>query len=537
MKIKISILLLIILSNFAMAHDGNEVGILQHFTVANKNVSGYFSMLKNQEVYIETTEHQMVHFPLSNFSVEQQEIFKRRYSKIKTQNAPINAINISGKKSMQNNLMLTIFFLGIVLILLVVKFSNSILLPSKMKFIYPILLVGTSTLLLSAAKKVRSTSDPLIINEAFAPYVPNVATHWDATWFYVESNGIPTTHNMMVGIGSNGWQQQVPLPHCYVGASAWQVPLNPTMATVPVPVDANHFTKGAIAIAVNGVPIFNPYTNTGADAFLTGQLDNFGGHCGRGDDYHYHTAPMHLYTSTNDTLPIAYALDGYAVRGSKEHDGTAMAVLDANHGHSYGGVYHYHGSAAAPYMIKNMAGVVTEDANKQIIPQPQGQPVRTENWTPLNNALITACTQNATQNGYTLTYSLNGVNGYSIDYNWTGTTYTFNYITPSGSTSKTYTGPNLAQCQLPNATINSIDFASELTVFPNPTTDLININLGQSISEKQIAKTVILNMQGCIVYESLVFDKTISTSNFPKGNYLLQLQIGNNKISKTLQKK
>jgi hypothetical protein len=488
-------------------------------------------------VYIETQEHQMVHYPLTDFPVEQQQIFTARYSKIKAQNAPINATNTFDKKSVQYNLILTAFFLGLVFILLVAKFYKSILLRSKMKFVYPILLVGISTLLLSAAKKIRSTSDPLIVNEAFTPFVPNVATHWDATWFYVESNGIPTTHGMMVGIGSNGWQQQVPLPHCYVGASAWQVPLNPTMATLPVAVDANHFTKGAIAIAVNGVPIFNPYTNTGADAFLTGQLDNFGGHCGRGDDYHYHTAPTHLYTSTNDTLPIAYALDGYAVRGSKEQDGTAMASLDANHGHSYGGVYHYHGSAAAPYMIKNMVGVVTEDANKQIIPQPQGQPVRTENWTPLNNAVITGCTPNATQNGYSLTYTLNGVSGYSIDYSWTSTTYTFNYVTPSGSTTKTYTGPNLAQCQLPNATVEAIDLATELSVFPNPTSDIISINLGKNINEKQIAKTVLFNMQGSIVYESSVFESKIPIHFLAQGNYILQIQIGTNKINKTIHKK
>ncbi|MGB4709182.1 MAG: hypothetical protein WBH50_06565, partial [Fuerstiella sp.] len=32
------------------------------------------------------------------------------------------------------------------------------------------------------------------------------------------------------------------------------------------------------------------------DTLLAGELDEWGGHCGRGDDYHYHTAPVHLET-------------------------------------------------------------------------------------------------------------------------------------------------------------------------------------------------------------------------------------------------
>ena len=60
-----------------------------------------------------------------------------------------------------------------------------------------------------------------------------------------------------------------------------------------------------------------------------------------------------------------------------------MTTLDANHGHYLSGVYHYHGTAAAPYMIGNMVGQVTEDANLQIIPQAQAKPIRTAG-TPLS---------------------------------------------------------------------------------------------------------------------------------------------------------
>jgi YHYH protein len=254
--------------------------------------------------------------------------------------------------------------------------------------------------LFSFAKNTLSTTDPAFVTSAFAPFASTVSTTYDANYFYVNSTGIPN-HTMMVGISNHGWQQQVPISKCYINTNHWTIPLNPVLAATPVPVSATHFTKGAIAMAANGVPIFNYHTNTGVDSFLDGQLDNYGGHCGRGDDYHYHTAPLHLITlgQTTYNLPIAFGLDGYAVYGTLEPTGDPMATLDANHGHYFNGVYHYHGTATAPYMIGNMVGQVTEDATLQIIPQPQGNPVRTENWTPLNGALITSCVANA-NNGY-----------------------------------------------------------------------------------------------------------------------------------------
>ena len=66
---------------------------------------------------------------------------------------------------------------------------------------------------------------------------------------------------------------------------------------------------------MNGVPIFNAPNNRGEDAFLIGELDDWGGHAGRADDYHYHAAPLHLQEIVGDAAPIAYALDGYPIYG------------------------------------------------------------------------------------------------------------------------------------------------------------------------------------------------------------------------------
>ena len=106
------------------------------------------------------------------------------------------------------------------------------------------------------------------------------------------SNTYPE-HNLMKGIaGSNG---QIPVP-----AKDYSSPirLNPT------PLSPGLYTTRAVAlgVAVNGVPIYD-YSNGGEldinnwsydsneDNDSLGQLDDCGGHAGRGDDYNYHKKP------------------------------------------------------------------------------------------------------------------------------------------------------------------------------------------------------------------------------------------------------
>lgn len=131
-------------------------------------------------------------------------------------------------------------------------------------------------------------NNPAQMTAAFAPFSSHVTTHFDSQWFYVESDGMPD-HSMMTGITS--WQQQVPTPQPYTGANAWQIPLQPVLASSPISAKTALYT-GAIALAVNGVPIFNALNNRGDDAYLYGELDQWGGHAGRADDYHYHIAPL-----------------------------------------------------------------------------------------------------------------------------------------------------------------------------------------------------------------------------------------------------
>lgn len=276
------------------------------------------------------------------------------------------------------------------------------------------------------------------LDSAFAPYKKTISTNYDDTYYYVNSNGMPE-HNMMVGITS--WQQQVPIPQPYSGSNHWSIPLKPVYESTPLSTKTN-FMKGAVALAVNGIPIFNALNNRGEDSFAIGELDQWGGHCGRADDYHYHAAPMHL-SNTSGLKPIAFALDGFAVYGAKEPDGTAMKALDAYHGHELSNmVYHYHGTTDYPYVIGSMRGKVSTDPatpapENQILPQAFTNSVRPA-LTALKGATITNF-ETLSPTAYILTYSLNAKK-YTVKYSWVNNTYTFVFTDGDGKQStETYT--------------------------------------------------------------------------------------------------
>ncbi|MFM9031070.1 MAG: YHYH protein, partial [Opitutaceae bacterium] len=193
---------------------------------------------------------------------------------------------------------------------------------------------------------------------AFGKFAPAVRVRADADFLYVESNGLPA-HTMMVGI--TAWQQQVPLPQPYRGANAWRIPIRPVPAPDGGVTIRNHFLRGAIALAANGIPIFNPQNNRGEVSQEIGELDQWGGHCGRADDYHYHVAPLHLQAVLGKALPVAYALDGYPIHGLTEADDSAPKGLDRWNGHDHAPLgYHSHASLTYPYLNGGCRGVGTE---------------------------------------------------------------------------------------------------------------------------------------------------------------------------------
>jgi hypothetical protein len=516
-------LLLALSIQFSFGHDIHEKALpLHHWkTKTGKVVEGSFSMMKNEVVYIEDDHHQLQQIPFAQLSFNDQLEVHEKVNRINVLNAlhESTATPSGFSKSDFMNIMLMISLLAFVIIFSV-KLKKQVMRWSLPFFTF-IILFSFFGFTNKSLQLLQSTTSISFLDSAFAPFVPNVHTFYDTTYYYVESKGIPATHKMMVGISNHGWQQQVPIPQCYLGTNAWPIPLHPSMATSPIPVDSIHFTRGAIALAVNGIPIFNVHTNTGVDSYLDGQLDNFGGHCGRADDYHYHTAPLHLAAYTQSNMPIAIGLDGYAVYGSTEPDGSALQTLDANHGHfGSNGVYHYHGSASAPYMIARMAGNVTEDNTHQLIPQAAAHPVR-PSLTPLSGALITNCTANGANNGYNLTYTRNGQTD-SVVYSWTNTgQYTFKYYT-NGNLDSTVNRNGFVQCTVPltNTGVSELNQAFTFSVFPNPVTETLNLSLP---TKYQTDEASIYNLQGREMLHLQHPSTSINIKSLAPGVYFLKL--------------
>ena len=129
----------------------------------------------------------------------------------------------------------------------------------------------------------------------------------DERFLFVESNGLPA-HNMMVG-------------HYLVAAAGAAAAELHGHECVAVPAFAGAGKDAAVdqgAIPARGDrdrgewdPDFQSANNRGEVSAEIGELDEWGGHCGRADDYHYHAAPLHLQTVLGAKLPVAYALDGY----------------------------------------------------------------------------------------------------------------------------------------------------------------------------------------------------------------------------------
>lgn len=525
----------------AFGHNPSEspVALCEFHLKNHRHLHASFLMMRGDSVFLEKENGTVRGFALAEFAAADQQFFKGKKAAIKRLNqqqviqTPTSAQALKNQAVSKSEPCAWIW-----IVLAFAALPLAWLFQRNIKWSLVAAFGGAAVLMGFKAESIQKIlgTDPLFMDAAFEPFKPHVATHWDDTWFYVESTGLPTTHLMMTGITK--WQQQVPIPQCYIGANAWQIPLNPVLAAQPVPVNDQHFLRGAVAVAANGIPIFNPHTNTGVDAFLDGQLDQWGGHSGRADDYHYHIAPMFLDTQSIDILPIAFALDGFAVYAGKEPDGSSMLPLDANHGHfDAAGVYHYHGTPEAPYMIGNMVGKVTEDATLQIIPQAKAKPVR-PSLTPLNGATITDFQPNGTGTGYTLTYNRNGET-FQMDYSWTSTgVYTYNFISPTGTTTETYNGQ--APCTEVVSTDNFSGQKISLTVFPNPVSGIIFLNfnelknLGGGSEGMPSAQVQIFDTKGSLVFQKEKVDARLEIGDLARGVYFLKVKFEKGEISRKI---
>jgi len=436
MKTVFIFLLASIVSITLMAHPGGHFEqdgklILNTWTLkSGKEIKGNFSHVKGDRLFLEGMDGHLVSLSFDELSAQDLKLVQFKQARMAALNGG-NEVSVNRSYSPANLSFYVMAFLLLVLLFIKSRrkdrqlVSKAINLNQSTQAAVGIMFAIASFYACKKAIVTSAGTTPTniipktrttFLDSSFADYKPGLETRSDASYYYVATSGIPA-HNMMVGITS--WQQQVPIPQLYTGSNSWSIPLQPSYAASPLSTKTN-FMKGAVAVAVNGVPIFNALNNRGEDAYLIGELDNWGGHCGRADDYHYHAAPMHL-SGKAGLKPIAFALDGFAVYGSKEPEGTTMEPLDICHGHTgKNGVYHYHGTSDYPYVIGAMKGTVSTDPltpapENQILPQAFAKAARPA-LTPLRDATITDFKSTAS-NAYSLTYRIGSKYGY-VNYSW-----------------------------------------------------------------------------------------------------------------------
>lgn len=204
-----------------------------------------------------------------------------------------------------------------------------------------------------------------------AGFADKVTVTCDDTYAYIESDTYPD-HDLMNGI--TGTNEQIPVP-----ARGYRAPikLHSEKADAITTIDAS------LGVAVNGVPIYDYSTqgdvspeqyDASHDTVLLGQLDNCGGHAGRGDDYHYHAKPTCMINgmaNRGDDSIIGWAYDGYPIYQDNNPDGSPIAKgeLDVCNGKAdslYG--YRYHTSNYPPYILQCLVGKVDRAVLPRVAP-------------------------------------------------------------------------------------------------------------------------------------------------------------------------
>jgi len=289
-------LYLIIGSDFAIAHPGGHYHKEDEFSLRTwvyklngKPLKGNFSFFKNGTVYVEMLNGAYTAIALSSLKGKDREYVEKEILEISDINTFSTKIPLPKHKETN---MIFIFYLllltvvGVIAIMLLYLIGTVIYFDSKCNskwmISYCIGLTGFCCAVVACKKSVGSNSTIFInktettfLDSMFSPFKSSVTTRFDSNYYYVSSNGLAVNEeNMMVGITS--WQQQVPIPQPYNGSNSWSIPLQPEFATTPLSLKSN-LMMGAVAIAANGIPIFNALNNRGDDAFIFGELDNWGG--------------------------------------------------------------------------------------------------------------------------------------------------------------------------------------------------------------------------------------------------------------------
>jgi hypothetical protein len=216
-------------------------------------------------------------------------------------------------------------------------------------------------------------------------FTSDVTVWQDASYMVVQSNGVPNHKSPYFPVNDsryeayNGSNPNFLLNpnHIVTQTLEFRIPANPQVATTHPATPL-----GPIGVALNGVPFFNQYA--GPNQPLTNEInsfDQYDGHPQQQGMYHYHVEPLYLTAQNGEDSLLGFLLDGFPVYGPMEN-GVPVSGLDQYHGHFHatvdypGGIYHYHITAAAPYIngtgFYGTAGTVSMVQSATPTPAPAG---------------------------------------------------------------------------------------------------------------------------------------------------------------------
>ena len=241
--------------------------------------------------------------------------------------------------------------------------------------IYAIIMIGCSSIEEKSTTNDSTRCSQIKTSISEAGF-SDVTVTCDDTYAYIASDTYPD-HDLMNGI--TGTNEQIPVPAYNYSAP---IPISPSGTSEMYSRDSS------LGVAVNGVPIYDwssggdlsetdlvnaldsAYDSTydDMDTALLGQLDNCGGHSGKGDDYHYHKKPTCMVSSmSDDTGIIGWAFDGYPLYGDIDDEGsrtgldTCNGIVDDTYG------YRYHTSTDRPYIFQCLVGTIPDEDSLPIV--------------------------------------------------------------------------------------------------------------------------------------------------------------------------
>lgn len=88
---------------------------------------------------------------------------------------------------------------------------------------------------------------------------------------------------------------------------------------------------------------------------------------------------------------------------------------------------------------------------------------------------------------------------------------------------------------MPNLGFDEIAFLDNaFTIYPNPTSDFLNIKLRKDINENDIQGISIYDLKGSLVSKTSNFKSNIDIKNLSKGSYVVKIEFLNYVVSKKI---